>query len=103
MDQQHQHWQGEERRQLSNIELQLKVMQATLDDLRSAFPDGDIRGHCDAHKAMIDMANEQKLFWRGLKDEVGKKGVMFALVTVAGLIWIGILVKLGLYHPAGIK
>lgn len=103
MDQQQHAWQGEERRQLSNIELQLKVMQATLDELRSAFPDGDIRGHCDAHRAMIEVAHEQKMFWKSIREEVGKKGALFALVTVAGLIWIGILVKLGLYHPMGMK
>jgi hypothetical protein len=99
MDSQHQNWQGEERRTLSQIELQLRTLQDSIDDLRGAFPDGDVRGHCEAHKAMIEAANEQKAFWRGLKEEVGKRGIMFALITVAGLIWIGILVKLGLYHP----
>ena len=99
MDQQHQSWQGEERRQLSQIELQLRVMQSTLDDLRSAFPDGDVRGHCDAHKEMIEAAQAQKQFWKGMREEIGKRGVLAIIVLLCGLIWVGIQIKLGLYHP----
>ena len=98
MDSQHQNWQGEERRTLSQTELQLRTLQASIDDLRGAFPDGDVRGHCDAHKEMIEAAQAQKQFWKGMREEVGRRGILAIIVLLCGLIWVGIQIKLGLYH-----
>lgn len=103
MDQTQQHqqdiWQGEERRQLSQIELKLIAIQSGIDELRTAFPDGDIRGHCDAHKEMIDAAKAQKAFWNGMKEEIGKRGILAVIILLCGFIWVGLQIKLGLYHP----
>lgn len=99
MDQQHQHWQGEERRQLSHIELQLQTLQVSVNDLRGAFPDGDVRGHCEAHQAMINAAKAQETFWSELKVDIAKKGLWFLLVTLCGFVWIGLLAKFGISAP----
>ena len=41
-----------------------------------AFPDGDIRGHHDAHKSFINKAAEHKKLWGSVKEKV-----------IGGIVW----------------
>ena len=76
-----------------------------LDELRkvhSGFaktPGGevDFDGHRRYHESMIAAATAQETFWREMKLEIAKKGVLGLLVIIVGLIVVGISAKLGVY------
>lgn len=89
-------WQGEERRTLSHIESQLEQIKDCIREVKEGFPNGDMRGHREAHEAMIRAAKAQETFWVDLKEDIAKKGIWFLLITICGFIWIGLLAKFGI-------
>ena len=84
-----------------SIEHKLDLILDEFKKLEGAFArneDGsiDFDGHRRYHEAMIKAAEEQEKFWRDLKMEIAKKGVIAAIIIVLGLLWIGAQTKFGL-------
>lgn len=83
------------------IERKLDLILDELKLMRGAFTkkdDGsiDFDGHRQYHEEMIRAAKAQTKFWEDIRLEVAKKGVLFLLVTLCGLLVIGIQTKFGL-------
>jgi len=64
----------------------------------SAYPNGDRRGHCEAHESMIAAKKAEEEFWHTAKSEALKHGVA-GMFTV--LKWVAILALLGLAAKFG--
>lgn len=80
-------------------EREKRNLEAALDELKKdAFPDGPAN-HKNAHQAMINAAQAQERFWNELKLDIAKKGTWGLLITVVGLLMLGIAVKFGLTRP----
>lgn len=72
------------------------------DEIMSAFPNGDVKGHCDYHNSKIEAAKAEKEFWDCAKQEIMKRGVgaLFHLVWIVGcLALLGMSVKYGFALP----
>lgn len=63
-----------------------------------AFPDG-AENHKNAHQAMINAAQAQERFWNELKLDIAKKGTWGLLVTLIGMVMLGVAVKFGFARP----
>lgn len=82
------------------IERKLDLILAELKNIEGAFAkddDGniDFGGHRRYHEAMIESAKEQAQFWKDLRLDIAKKGTLFLIVTVCGLLVLGIQTKFG--------
>lgn len=82
------------------IEHKLDLILDELKLMRGAFAkkeDGsiDFDGHRQYHEEMIRAAKAQTKFWEDIRLEVAKKGVLFLLITVCGLMVVGIQTKFG--------
>lgn len=62
--------------------------------LKSAFPEGDIYGHCLYHKAVIEEKEERKEFFRHLRKQVG---IWFIIALLA---WLGNIVLSAVWNEA---
>lgn len=83
------------------IEQKLDLILSEFKRFEGAFArdeDGsiDFDGHRRYHEAMIKAAEEQAEFWKDLKQEIIKKGIIAAIIILLGLIWIGVQTKFGL-------
>lgn len=83
------------------IERKLDLILDELKKIEGAFAkneDGsvDFDGHRKYHEAMIRAAEEQEKFWRDLKMEVAKKGIITLLVVLCGLVVVGFQTKFGI-------
>lgn len=67
--------------------------------VHEAFPDG-AAAHRIAHQAMIDAANSEADFWRGLKLEIAKKSIWGVLQILLILTIAGVAAKFGLAPSA---
>lgn len=79
----------------ARMETHMASEEATFARIMGAFPDGPER-HCEAHQAMIAAARAQEQFWRDLRVDVAKKGILGLLVVICGLILTGAAAKFGL-------
>ena len=66
---------------------------------KDAFPDSPA-AHRIAHQAMIDAANSEADFWRGLKLEIAKKSIWGVLQILLILAVAGVAAKFGLAPSA---
>lgn len=57
----------------------------------------DFTGHKKYHDAAISAARAQEDFWRGLKYDLTKRGIIWAIVTLLGLASLGLAWKLGIF------
>lgn len=87
---------GEDRRSATHIEKLLFDIQASLEKMHSAFPDGDTDGHRKYHEARIAAAVAEERFWTDLKLDMAKKGVWGIITVLTGLVLLGLSVKLGI-------
>ena len=83
------------------IERKLDLILDELKKMEGAFAkneDGDVDfdGHRKYHESMIKAAEEQAKFWKDLRIDIAKKGVLFLLITVCGLLVLGVQTKFGL-------
>jgi hypothetical protein len=83
------------------IEKKLDLILAEVKHMRSAFPkdaDGDVDydGHRAYHEQLIATAKAQEDFWKDLKKDVAKKGILGLITLACGLLWLGAQAKLGL-------
>ena len=83
------------------IEKKLDLILAEVKHMRSAFPkdaegDVDYDGHRKYHEQLIATAKAQEDFWRDLKKDVAKKGIIGFIMLLCGLLWLGAQAKLGL-------
>lgn len=78
-----------DQRHLENIGAQAvtdaKVVEAIrgIDELRKAFPDGDVAGHRIYHASLIDKNKASADFYQKLRIELASKG-LWALVLLLG-------------------
>lgn len=71
-------------------------IKSNISSLLTAFPNKDVKGHCDYHDAKIKAAEAEERFWNELKLDLAKKGVWGLLIVLSGLIVIGLTAKLGM-------
>jgi hypothetical protein len=45
-------------------------------DLAVAFPDGDMKGHCDYHREIIEQVKARKDFWQKMRYEIYRWGLL---------------------------
>lgn len=57
----------------------------------------DFAGHKKYHDAAISAARAQEDFWRGLKYDLTKRGIIWAIITILGLASLGLAWKLGIF------
>lgn len=55
--------------------------------MSAAFPDGDPEGHKRHHLAVIQAAEERAEFWKTMRKEVGKWGLISVLGFLALAAW----------------
>lgn len=55
-----------------------------------AFPNGDLKGHCDYHNAKIKAAQAEERFWESARTEALKHGVagFFAVVKFVAILGV---------------
>ena len=75
----------------AHIEEQLAEILAEVRALSSAFPldaqgQADVSGHRQFHEAKIAAAEAEQYFWRELRLELAKKGVLAILTVLIGLM-----------------
>lgn len=85
-----------DKRKYDGLSLEEKVDEALsiLETITHAFPDGP-EAHRAAHVAMIKAAAAQEKFWEELKFDLARKGILAILAILAGLVVVGLAVKLG--------
>lgn len=71
----------------------LQHHEEKLGQFELAFPDGPV-AHRMAHEGMIREALQDSEFMYQLKLEAAKKGMWFLLLVLAGLLVIGVQIKL---------
>ena len=64
----------------NNLAARMKKAEADIIELKAAFPNGDVAGHCRYHEVMIQKLEET----RRLRVAIQEK-------TISGLIWAAIL------------
>lgn len=55
--------------------------------MANAFPDGDVSGHRAAHESWIRKVDESAAFWRKMREELTKYGLIAFLGFVAVSAW----------------
>lgn len=88
-------------RTLSHIEDQLDQALADLKVIKGAFPEDefgnvDTLGHRRYHEEMIAAAKAQTRFWQDLRNELVKKGLLWAIIIALGLMGTGLMMKTGI-------
>ena len=59
----------------------------------------DFIGHKRYHDASIAAAKAQEDFWRGLRYDLTKRGIIWAVITLLGLASLGLAWKLSVFIP----
>ena len=80
---------------------QLEEILSAVQSIQKAFPEdgdgeADFSGHRRFHEAKIAAAEAEAAFWRELKFDLARKGAIALLTIIAGLIVLGLSVKLGI-------
>lgn len=57
----------------------------------------DFSGHRKYHDAAIMAAKAQEDFWRGLRYDLTKRGIIWGIITILGLASLGLAWKLGVF------
>lgn len=57
----------------------------------------DFIGHKRYHDAAIMAAKAQEDFWRGLRYDLTKRGIIWGVITLLGLASLGLAWKLGVF------
>lgn len=90
---------------VAHVEQQLDKIISQIDHLSGAFPvvDGkvDVDGHRRYHEAKIKAAEAEAKFWSGMREEAIRKGIWFTLLVIAGLIVVGLQVKITTWLTGG--
>lgn len=66
------------------------------DIVRELVPDGDIRGHHDAHQAMIAKAQAEATFYNRLKADLASKGLWGLILVLGAVLWYAAKKKVGI-------
>lgn len=68
----------------------------------TAFPNGDLEGHCSYHQSKIEAAKAEKEFWDTAKKSVitnGVTGAFSLLKIILTLAALGLMAKYGIVIP----
>lgn len=63
------------------------VKEVVEEAMANAFPDGDVNGHRAAHEAWIKKVDESAAFWREMREELTKYGLIAFLGFVVVAAW----------------
>lgn len=55
--------------------------------IKDGFPDGDTRGHREAHEVLIKDAAERAAMWKSIRDKLLSGAVIAALIAVGKIVW----------------
>ena len=55
--------------------------------IKDGFPDGDTRGHREAHEVLIKDAAERAAMWKSIRDKLLGGAVIAALIAVGKIVW----------------
>lgn len=88
------------RAELSDIHASVEALTKQVEELHQAFPDG-IESHRKYHAELMAKALHDKEFIREIKLDAAKKGIWFFVITVAGLLVIGLQLKLKAFIAGG--
>ena len=55
--------------------------------MTAAFPDGDPDGHRRHHEAIIVAAEERAAFWKKMREEIGKWGILGVMGFIVIATW----------------
>jgi len=55
--------------------------------MQAAFPEGDPEGHRRHHELVIAQAEEKAEFWKAMRKEIGKWGLIGVLSFIVVAIW----------------
>lgn len=87
----------------------LRILELKVAALESAFPEHDSTGepdyidHHENHRLWRESQRERADFYKQLRFDLYKWGIIGAITITLGLLVIGLLVKIGAYHAAGIS
>jgi arginine deiminase len=59
--------------------------------MTEAFPDGDPKGHREAHEAAMQIVRDRREFWKKMLFEISKYGLLGLLGWLAWVAWLAVL------------
>lgn len=62
-------------------------VRASLSALTDGFPDGDPKGHAAYHNEIIKTMEERTAFWKKMREEAAKYGLLGVLGWLAYVVW----------------
>lgn len=69
----------------------LELAEAIASIMRKAFPEGDPAGHRATHEADIQAAKDKAEFWKKMRFELSRAGLLAFLLWAAVQLWKGAL------------
>jgi hypothetical protein len=76
---------------MTSIVVLIEKYMETHNHVLNAFPGGDLIGHKEAHQAWIEETKRRAEFWRNLKTELAKWGLIGFTGWVLLQLWTGAL------------
>ena len=80
-------WEGPDRRQTSEYQEIISHIDKRFDELKTAFPGGDLDGHRRAHEGTIRASETWAKMRMAVVEALLKTGVVGAAVTLAAILW----------------
>lgn len=78
---------------VNNILVSFSAYAAKSEALVKGFPDGDADGHRRAHEAWIDEKKHKAQFYRDLRKELAKWGLITFTALIIGWIWMAFKIE----------
>ena len=75
---------------VSNLMISFSSYAAKQDRIATGFPLDDPDGHRRAHEMFIEQARDRAQFWKKMRDEVSKYGLLGVVGFICLWIWVGI-------------
>ena len=69
----------------------LQLLHDKIGALHMAFPNGDLAGHVAYHMDIIQIMADRKEFWKKMRYEVSKYGLIGLVGWLVVLLWNGVL------------
>lgn len=76
---------------LDEILRQVKLLTRAFPE--DEFGEPDVVWHRRLHEKQIEAAEANRLFWIGMRNDVIRRGILWGLILVSGLIATGIMIK----------
>lgn len=80
-------WEGPDRRQTSEYKGVIDHIDRRFDELKTAFPKGDLDGHRRAHETVMSDAADREKLWKAVLEKTISGSVWAAIVLLAMALW----------------